>query len=101
MADLTLYGRSYCHLCEDMKIALEPLRRDFSFVLHEVDVDTDPAAVARFDELVPVLMAGSPAGPDVELCHYFLDETRVRAWLAAHVGPRAVERVGNGTVDGT
>ncbi|MGO4158550.1 glutaredoxin family protein [Cupriavidus sp. YAF13] len=100
MADLTLYGRSYCHLCEDMKIALEPLRRDFSFVLHEVDVDADPAAMARFDELVPVLMASSPATPDAELCHYFLDEKRVRAWLAAHAGPRARERVGHGALDG-
>ncbi|EHP42284.1 glutaredoxin [Cupriavidus basilensis OR16] len=83
-----------------MKIALEPLRRDFSFVLHEVDVDADPAAVARFDELVPVLMAGSPDGPDGELCHYFLDEKRVRAWLAAHVGPLTAGRAGNGTADG-
>jgi len=101
VAHLTLYGRRYCHLCEDMKIALEPLRRDFSFVLHEVDVDADPAAIARFDELVPVLMAGSPAGPDAELCHYFLDEKRVRAWLAAHAGPRAGAQVGNGAFDGT
>lgn len=100
MADLTLYGRSYCHLCEDMKIALEPLRRDFSFVLHEVDVDADPTAVARFDELVPVLMAGSPGDPDGELCHYFLDEKRVRAWLAAHVGPLTAGRADNGTADG-
>ena len=56
MIELTLYGRTYCHLCEDMKNALEPLRRGFSFVLHEVDIDSDPALEARFDELVPVLM---------------------------------------------
>lgn len=92
MADLTLYGRGYCHLCEDMKIALEPLRRDFSFVLHEVDVDTDPATEARFGELVPVLMVGAPATPGEELCHYFLDENRVKAWFAAHATPRVDER---------
>ncbi|WP_059415483.1 glutaredoxin family protein [Cupriavidus basilensis] len=83
MTALTLYGRTYCHLCEDMKIALEPLRRDFSFVLHEVDVDADAATEARFGELVPVLMTGTPAGAGGELCHYFLDVPRVRAWLAA------------------
>lgn len=26
---LTLYGRAYCHLCDDMKVALESFRRDF------------------------------------------------------------------------
>ncbi|WP_354686531.1 glutaredoxin family protein [Cupriavidus necator] len=87
MPALTLYGRAYCHLCEDMKVALESLRRDFSFVLHEIDVDADPALQDRFGELVPVLMPGPPAAlqADVtELCHYFLDETAVRVWLAAH-----------------
>ncbi|AMR79125.1 glutaredoxin family protein [Cupriavidus nantongensis] len=88
---LTLYGRAYCHLCEDMKVALEPLRRDFSFVLHEVDVDADAALEARFGELVPVLMPGAPADlpPDAApLCHYFLDEAATRVWLAAHGAAR-------------
>ena len=88
MIELTLYGRTYCHLCDDMKNALEPLRRGFSFVLHEVDVDSDPALEARFDELVPVLMTGGPAASpqDVrELCHYFLDVPAVQAWLAAQM----------------
>lgn len=89
MPALTLYGRAYCHLCEDMKVALEPLRRDFSFTLHEVDVDTDAGLEDRFGELVPVLMPGTPAdlqGSAVALCHYFLDEAAVRVWLAAHGG---------------
>ncbi|MDF3835307.1 glutaredoxin family protein [Cupriavidus basilensis] len=91
MSELTLYGRAYCHLCEDMKIALEPLRRDFSFVLHEVDVDADPAAETRFGELVPVLAAGGPGGCGETLCHYFLDEKRVRVWLGAHAGQQGTE----------
>ncbi|SOY47700.1 conserved hypothetical protein [Cupriavidus taiwanensis] len=88
---LTLYGRAYCHLCEDMKVALEPLRRDFSFTLHEVDVDADAALEARFGELVPVLMPGTPAdlpGGAAPLCHYFLDEAATRVWLAAHGAAR-------------
>lgn len=88
---LTLYGRAYCHLCEDMKVALEPLRRDFSFTLHEVDVDADAALEARFGELVPVLMPGAPAdlaSGAAPLCHYFLDEAATRVWLAAHGAAR-------------
>ncbi|MGM3275930.1 glutaredoxin family protein [Ralstonia sp. 24A2] len=86
MIELTLYGRTYCHLCDDMKVALEPFRRDFSFQLHEVDVDSDPALEDRFGELVPVLMAGAPDAPAEtarELCHYFLDMPAVQGWLAA------------------
>ncbi len=85
MIELTLYGRTYCHLCDDMKVALEPFRRVFSFVLHEVDVDSDPALEDRFGELVPVLMTGAPetSHEDArELCHYFLDGPAVQAWLA-------------------
>ena len=85
MIELTLYGRSYCQLCDDMKVALEPFQRGFSFVLHEVDVDSDPALEARLGELVPVLMTGAPHAPlgeAQELCHYFLDASVVQGWLA-------------------
>jgi len=77
----TLYSRSYCHLCEDMLAALESLQTDtVRFTVEVIDVDADPALVARFDELVPVLF-GDLARP--ELCHYFLDEPAVRNYLAA------------------
>lgn len=82
----TLYSRSYCHLCEDMAAALAAFmaRADLAYTLDIVDVDADPALVARYDELVPVLTA-DPPGP--ELCHYFLDEAALRRHLglpAAH-----------------
>jgi thioredoxin reductase (NADPH) len=67
--ELTLYMRSYCHLCEEMQVALAPWREKLGFQLKTVDVDSDPELVERFDTLVPVLMAG-----DQEICHYFLDE---------------------------
>jgi uncharacterized protein YjaZ len=79
-ARFTLYSRSYCHLCEDMLSALYALQADsLHFEVEVVDVDADPALVARFDELVPVLF-GEPGQP--ELCHYFLDEAAVRRYLA-------------------
>lgn len=77
----TLFSRSWCHLCEDMLTALralEPPGRRFT--IDVIDVDADPALVARFDELVPVLY-GDPDGP--ELCHYFLDRDAVARYLAA------------------
>jgi len=65
-----------------MLAALEVLRGECedSFVVDVVDVDADPALVARYDELVPVLVAG--AGDEArELCHYLLDVPAVRAYL--------------------
>lgn len=74
--ELTLLGRNYCHLCHDMLKALAPLAEAFGATVREVDVDTDPALEARYDELVPVLLHG-----EHELCHYFLDEPKVREYL--------------------
>lgn len=69
----TLYSRSYCHLCEDMLDALRAsmARQGLAYTVDVIDVDADPALVARFDTLVPVLYAGLDAP---ELCHYHFDE---------------------------
>lgn len=75
--ELTLISRSYCHLCHDMEVALEPLLAEFGAVLKVVDVDADPLLEARYDELVPVLLHA-----DTELCHYFLDVPKTREYLA-------------------
>jgi len=75
----TLYSRSWCHLCEDMLAALRALEQPGqSFQIEVIDVDADPALEARINELVPVLY-GDLAEP--ELCHYFLDEAAVRAYI--------------------
>lgn len=60
-----------------MLAALQALRGEFSFEVEVLDVDADPALEAKYDELVPVLEADGQ-----ELCHYFLDVEKVRAYLA-------------------
>ncbi|MBD8563631.1 glutaredoxin family protein [Oxalobacteraceae sp. CFBP 8763] len=75
----TLYARGYCHLCDDMLEALRALETPAQpFAITVLDVDADPALVARFDELVPVLYG---ALDQPELCHYFLDRAAVLAYL--------------------
>jgi thiol-disulfide isomerase/thioredoxin len=78
----TLYSRSYCHLCDDMLTALQALSKEFVFKISVVDVDTDQALTAQYDELVPVLV-GSRVGEErvIQLCHYFLDVEKVRTFL--------------------
>lgn len=81
-AQLRLFGRNYCHLCEDMLAALEALRGESGmphFEIEVFDVDADPALEAKYDELVPVLADAEGR----ELCHYFLDAAKVREYLGA------------------
>jgi hypothetical protein len=79
----TLYSRSYCHLCEDMLAALRAFMAHeglaFSVDVVDIDASSDASLLARFDELVPVLVGEDPDGP--ELCHYFLDEAALRRHL--------------------
>lgn len=74
--DLTLLSRSYCHLCHDMELAVVPVAAEFNVSVTIVDVDANPALVAKYDERVPVLLHG-----ETELCHYFLDEAKIREYL--------------------
>lgn len=75
---LRLFSRSYCHLCEDMRTALEKLHGEYVFSLEVFDVDADPLLESRYDELVPVVEADGR-----ELCRYRIDEAVVRAYLAS------------------
>lgn len=82
MARLRLFGRNWCHLCEDMRAALEGLRAEpglAEFRVDVIDVDADPALVEKYDTLVPVLADADGR----ELCHYFLDAAKVREYLAS------------------
>jgi len=83
---LTLLTRAYCHLCDDMLLALEPLARARGVTVTVLDVDGDPALESGWGDRVPVLFAGDP-GAGAELCHYRLDLPRVEAALAASGAP--------------
>ena len=78
---LTLLGRAYCHLCDEMLDALRPLATRHGATVTVVDVDAEPALEQAFGDRVPVLFAGDPAG-GAELCHFRLDRVRVEAALA-------------------
>jgi hypothetical protein len=79
--ELILYGRPGCHLCDDMRAALEALRTQHDFSLREIDVDSDTSLAERYGRLIPVL-----ADPDGEICHYFLDPAALSQVLAKSRG---------------
>ena len=64
-----------------MVVGLYRLQEELGFELTEVDIDRDPALVARYDTRVPVLVGG-----EAELCHHFLDRERLREWCGAAAG---------------
>jgi hypothetical protein len=79
---LTLIGRTYCHLCDEMANALRPLAAAHGARVVVLDADADPMLEAAYGERVPVLVLGEPL-QGAELCHYRLDTARVVAALAA------------------
>lgn len=74
---LTVYLRRYCHLCHDLVAALVPHQARWGFELREVDIDTDPELEERYGTLIPVLTGADGR----EICHYFLDEQALTAYL--------------------
>ncbi|RLD05978.1 MAG: hypothetical protein DRI32_03350 [Chloroflexi bacterium] len=58
MVNLTLYTRKNCHLCEETKENLDSLREKYPHRLVEIDIDTDPALVIAYGEIIPVVEVG-------------------------------------------
>ncbi len=75
---LTVYLRRYCHLCHDLLAQLAPHQVRHGFQVIEVDIDLDPQLEARYGALIPVLTGAD----DEEICHYFLDEAALTAYLS-------------------
>ena len=83
MTHFLLYSRSYCHLCDDMLLALQAMPQAAGLPVEVIDVDADGALLQAYDELVPVLVGVGPDGASRELCHYFLDSQAVTAFLSS------------------
>ncbi|HEV7392048.1 MAG TPA: glutaredoxin family protein [Burkholderiales bacterium] len=73
---LTVYSRSYCHLCDDLISGLRKLQARSHFEIAIVDVDCDAALEERYGYDVPVLVHG-----DRELCRHRLNESLVTDYL--------------------
>lgn len=76
-ARITLYGRQGCHLCDEARAVVERVCADTGEEYVEVDIDTDPELVRRFNDEVPVTFVDGRQ-------HDFwrVDESRLRAALA-------------------
>ena len=57
--DVTIYSRPGCHLCEEAKMQIAPLLREFGARLTEINIDEDSQLRARYDCDVPVIFLGA------------------------------------------
>jgi len=76
-AQLVLYSRAGCHLCEQAFEELAALHEQgYLFELHEVDIESDDGLLARMLERIPVLELNGEV-----ISELVLDQTSVRARL--------------------
>jgi glutaredoxin len=73
VSTVTLYTRPGCHLCDDARTALERLRAELAFTIHEIDIESDDRLHARYLERIPVVALDGE-----ELFDYFVDEDALR-----------------------
>jgi glutaredoxin len=55
-AQVTLYTRPACHLCDEAKRAIAASRCRGQYALEEIDIDLDPALVRRYGWDIPVVL---------------------------------------------
>jgi hypothetical protein len=74
---LTLYGREYCDLCQQMRTELRLLAPDLGLDIVWFDIDDDDATEAKYNDMVPVLTGLN----DEVICFYHLDRRKLDAYL--------------------
>ncbi len=75
---LTLFGREYCGLCQQMREELHLLAPDLNLDVIWFDIDDDDAVEAKYNEMVPVLTGQR----DEVICFYHLDRHKLEDYLA-------------------
>jgi c-di-GMP-related signal transduction protein len=77
MADVVVYSRPGCHLCEEAIESIVGLREEgYRFGLHEVDIESDELLLRRHLEKIPVVEVDG-----LVVSELLLDEAGLRARL--------------------
>jgi glutaredoxin len=75
---LTLYSRPGCHLCDDMKAAVERVARTVPLALEVIDISSDPELEAAYGLEIPVLLVNGK-----KAAKYRIDEEALSRLLVA------------------
>lgn len=77
MADVVVYSRPGCHLCEEALEQIVALHAEgYRFNLHEVDIESNDLLLRRHLERIPVVEVDG-----IEVSELILDRTAVKARL--------------------
>jgi len=74
---LTLFGREYCGLCQEMRQALNTLAPELGLQIAWFDIDDDDEIEAKYNDMVPVLVGEA----DEVICFYHLNRRALDAYL--------------------
>jgi c-di-GMP-related signal transduction protein len=77
VADVVVYSRPECHLCEEALAQIVPMHEEgYRFNLHEVDIESNDLLLRRYLERIPVVEVDG-----LEVSELILDAAAVRARL--------------------
>ncbi len=77
MADVVVYSRPGCHLCEEAMAKIVALHEEgYRFNLHEVDIESNELLLRRHLEKIPVVEVDG-----IVVSELLLDEAGLRARL--------------------
>ena len=77
MADVVVYSRPGCHLCEEALAKIVALHEEgYRFGLHEVDIESNDLLFRRHLEKIPVVEDDC-----IDVCEEDIDEAGLRARL--------------------
>jgi glutaredoxin len=74
LAEVVLFGRPGCHLCDEARRVIERVRRGHPFALTERDIESDEALLRAYLERIPVVTIDG-----VERFELFVDESELIA----------------------
>lgn len=77
MADVVVYSRPGCHLCEEALAEIVALHgQGYRFALHEIDIEGNDLLLRRYLERIPVVEVDG-----IEVSELVLDRAAVEARL--------------------
>jgi c-di-GMP-related signal transduction protein len=77
VADVVVYSRQGCHLCEEALAEIVALHREgYRFNLHEIDIESNDLLLRRYLERIPVVEVDG-----LEVSELILDRAAVKARL--------------------
>jgi hypothetical protein len=76
-ARVVLFSRPGCHLCDDARAVVAKVAGELGERYDECDITQDPAALAAYQESIPVVVVDG-----VQVDFWRISESRLRAALA-------------------